>query len=94
MPDLIVTDRYDALGIAQPDPETVCDGQCEGTGAVPVHNPEWRSIVGRFSGLSLIVKGDWEDPWKTLWQEAEKKEPTKNGWHFVTCPDCKGTGKS
>jgi hypothetical protein len=30
------TDRYQALGIPYPDPETMCKGDCEGTGYVPV----------------------------------------------------------
>lgn len=69
------TDRYQALGIPYPDPETMCDGQCEGTGFVPIRSD------------------DMEEPWRTLWLEAEKKKPTDNGCHFVICPDCKGTRK-
>jgi hypothetical protein len=30
------TDRYQALGIPYPDLDTMCLGQCEGTGWVPV----------------------------------------------------------
>lgn len=30
------TSRYEALGMPLPDPETMCKGQCEGTGWVPV----------------------------------------------------------
>jgi len=37
---VVATDRYDALGIDHPDPKTVCDGQCEGTGIVPVGSGE------------------------------------------------------
>lgn len=33
---LIFTDRYSALGITPPEPETVCPGQCEGMGFVPL----------------------------------------------------------
>lgn len=29
---------------------------------------------------------------RVLWLEAEAKEPADNGWHFVKCPDCGGTG--
>ena len=70
-----ITDRYQALGIPYPDPETMCLGQCEGTGIVP------------------IAKEETEEPWKTLWAEAEEKNPSENGRHFVTCPECDGTGK-
>lgn len=34
------TDRYQALGIPYPNPDTVCQGQCEGTGLVPIHKDE------------------------------------------------------
>ena len=65
------TDRY---GGAYPNPETVCKGQCEGMGVVP------------------ISKDDMEEPWRTLWLEAEKKKPSDDGTHFVKCPECNGTG--
>jgi hypothetical protein len=68
------TSRYDALGMNPPDPETMCKGQCEGTGWVPV------------------AKDDTEEPFHTLWLEAEATKPTDDGWHFVKCPDCAGTG--
>ena len=70
-----VFSRYEALGLPLPEPGTMCDGECEGVGVVPV----------RFD--------DMEEPWRTLWLEAEAKEPTDDGWHFVLCPTCKGTGK-
>ena len=70
-----VTDRYRAAGIPYPDPKTMCKGQCEGMGVVP---------IGR----------DEQDPrWKALWDEAEADSPSDDGWHFVTCPECGGTGK-
>jgi len=69
------TDRYKDLGIPYPDPETMCGGQCEGTGVVPVE------------------KNDPDERFRKLWEEAEAKEPTDDGWHFVKCPDCNGTGK-
>lgn len=72
--NLEFVDRYSALGIPYPEPATVCEGQCEGTGFVPTQ------------------VGD-EEPWHTLWLEAEKGRPSDDGWHFVKCPDCKGTGK-
>jgi len=71
------TDRYKALGIPYPDPKTMCQGQCEGTGWVPVE------------------RDDPDPVWRTLWEAAHAKphkEPC-DGWHFVKCPDCNGTGK-
>ena len=67
------TDRYE--GMPYPNPETMCEGQCEGMGVVP------------------IGSGDMEEPFRTLWLEAEKKNPAADGNHFVKCPDCNGTGK-
>ena len=41
--DFVFTSRYDALG-----PPNGCDGQCEGTGFVPIHadetDPEWKAV--------------------------------------------------
>jgi len=69
------TDRYQALGMPYPHPDTMCKGQCEGTGWVPVN-------------------ADETDPvFRGLWQEAEAESPSDDGWHFVQCPDCGGTGK-
>ena len=70
------TDRYEALGIPYPDPGTVCRGQCEGTGYVP-------------------VKADDDDPvFQQLWRDAEAEKKADDGWHFVKCPECDGTGRS
>ena len=42
------TDRYQALGIPYPDVNTMCKGQCEGTGWVPLHkdddDPEYAGL--------------------------------------------------
>ena len=45
-------------------------------------------------GWIPISNDDYEEPWRTLWLEAEKKNgPTDDGYHFVKCPDCNATGK-
>jgi len=67
--------RYGGPGAPLPDPETMCKGQCEGTGWVPIMND------------------NMEEPWRALWLEAEAKNPTDDGTHFVKCPECGGTGK-
>ena len=69
------TDRYDALGIDYPDPNTMCLGDCEGTGWVP------------------ICEEDPNPVYHALWLEAEKIHHEEDGWQFVVCPDCGGTGK-
>ena len=75
MSDIEFTDRYKALGIPYPDSTTMCKGQCEGTGWIPIH------------------RDDTEEPCHSLWLEAEKKSPTDDGYHFIKCPDCDGSGK-
>lgn len=71
---LDVCSRY-GRGIVGPDPETMCDGQCEGMGSVPVAE-------------------DDEDPiFALLWEKAEKeKGSSEDGYHFVECPTCHGSG--
>jgi len=88
------TDRYKALGIPYPDPKTMCKGQCEGIGLVPVHIMLPIMTQDR---MSEIVDGvhpeDETDPELIrLWHQAEAKEPAADGWHFVECPDCGGKG--
>lgn len=82
------TDRYQALGIPYPDPKTMCQGQCEGTGYVPHKHTK----LAKLDPVRAV-----EDPsdviFDKLWEEAEKVKPTDDGYHFVKCPDCDGTGK-
>lgn len=81
------TDRYDALGIPHPDPNTMCQGQCEGSGTVPTYNP--------FPQPGKVFDPeDANEPWRSLWVAAEAEEHSEDGWHFVKCPDCDGTGIS
>lgn len=84
-------DRYSALGIPYPDPETVCTGQCEGVGWVPVY----MTPVGPFDPTRVYSKVEDDPKLQALWGEAHAKphdEPC-DGWHFVKCPDCNGTGR-
>ena len=69
------TDRYQALGIPYPDPETVCLGDCEGTGVAPVKVDDKNIVYHR------------------RWLAAEKLNPADDGWHFVKCADCNGSGE-
>lgn len=87
MTELIGTDRYEALGIPPPDPETACDGECEGTGVVPVYmhkgDPKYPHGARPF---------DEEDPELTRrWEAAEAQSAADDGYHFVTCPTCEGS---
>ncbi len=74
--ELEITDRYKATGTPYPDPETMCQGQCEGMGKVPVYEDD---------------PNDEEGNWHDLWLAAEAKTPSDDDCHFVVCPRCKGT---
>ena len=64
------SDRYGGI---YPDVNTVCKGDCEGMGVVPVKKGEWG--------------------YTQAWEDAEAKAPSDDGFHFVKCKDCGGTGK-
>lgn len=79
------TDRYGGPG-GWPDPGTMCKGQCEGMGWVPVK-------VGT-SSFGGVESAEETDPvLRALWAEAEAEGHAEDGWHFVTCPTCGGTGR-
>jgi len=106
-----ITDRYDALGIARPNPKTVCKGHCDGIGWVPVYR---NTDVPRIKN-HIYLKDETNYRLQILWDIAHKHYRLKrivtllhnpfswyywrnvferfDGWHFVMCPDCKGTGK-
>lgn len=85
------TDRY---GGKYPDPATVCPGQCEGMGCVPVRadDPDprlralWHDAENRaarsFDRLRYLAR-----------RMVGGKVPAPDPTHFVMCPDCNGTGK-
>ena len=87
MTEIEITDRYAATGY--PDPKTVCRGQCEGMGRVPVYisRGDYRE------GDVCRPDDETDETFRTLWFDADEKERCKDGWHFVQCPDCGGTGK-
>ena len=87
------TDRYKATGTPYPDPETMCEGQCEGMGVVPVYYGKGAVLGMKAEVRPADAVNDEEGPWLDLWNAAEAKEPSKDGWHFVVCPACNGTRK-
>jgi len=95
---IVFTDRYEALGMKHPDPLTMCHGPCEGTGFYPLFC---------VSGLAGYAKRKWVeagrvepasplgDKDRLAWSDAHfHQEHDCDGWHFVKCPDCGGTGRA
>ncbi len=82
------SDRYSAMGIPRPDPNTMCRGKCEGTGVVPV-----KYSVPKPGEVSAV--NDPNDPddaeLRRRWEAAEREHPSDDGWHFVKCPTCNGS---
>lgn len=86
-----VVDRYSALGMKPPDQKTMCKGDCEGTGLVPIKGQQWQEKPG----AAILRQGESprESEYQQLWLAAEEQKPTDDGWHFVKCLDCGGSGK-
>lgn len=92
-----LTDRYHALGIPYPDPQTMCKGQCEGIGYYPVKENEVENVyeVKMWSrehektcnNIRWRIKRLFTKYWRDAFRECD-------GWHFIKCPDCNGTGNS
>jgi hypothetical protein len=74
-------DRYTTLGVPYPDPETICKGQCEGVGIYPQRLDD-----------PAITEVEHER-WLALHNADVHAEGDCDGWHFIKCPDCEGTGK-
>lgn len=91
------TDRYQALGIPYPEAATVCHGQCEGVGCYPQRGDDststpyeraaWQQEHDKAHRLGFKLRMAWRfrSP-RMLWEKCD-------GWHFIKCPDCGGTGK-
>lgn len=87
------TDRYKAMGIPYPDAKTMCKGPCEGTGVVPIKGEGWEQKQGVGGLVSMGGPSSMNVEYQKRWQAAEEKEATDDGWHFVKCADCNGSGK-
>lgn len=95
--DIVFTDRYEAAGIPYPQAETVCLGQCEGMGCVPIHegetDPRFKALWDHAHATThsitdrMLIELRRVAPW------APRHRDGCDGWHFVKCPDCNGTGK-
>ena len=72
-------DRYGDASAPRPDPDTMCKGPCEGTGVYPVSIDNPMLTDHEESEVARI--------------EASAPGQNSDGWYFVTCPTCNGTGK-
>ena len=96
-----ITHRYEVLEIDYSN-EKSCEGQCGGTGWLPVHRDDdkhkeaWikahneaHSICGILkTAVDLLLLG------KILWSIAHLFTGWKcDGWHFIKCPKCNDTGR-
>jgi hypothetical protein len=82
-------DRYTALGVPRHPVKLVCKGPCEGTGVFPVYMAEGDH---RTYELAALVADEDDPDVIALWRAAEAESPADDGWHFVTCSGCNGTG--
>lgn len=106
--ELEFTDRYAALGIPLPDVETMCAGQCEGIGTYPQKNDEfdsdgerqsWQTAHDEAHTLKSAITVIWKVKQFWLWKSIIKDVLTGkhfkcDGWHFIKCAGCSGTGKA
>lgn len=70
-----------------------CHGDCEAMGYVPV----WRAgFDGRErSDDEIVAIGDPLDEEIAAWERAHAESPHEcDGWHFIPCPDCGGSGRA
>lgn len=86
MENIEFTDRY---GGNPPSQLRGCYGPCEAMGVVPVYQ-----AIGDQSGKIVPVRdGDEDVSLVAAWHAAEAVSPSEDGWHFVPCPECHGTGR-
>ena len=82
MENIEITDRYSATGTPRPEPETVCEGDCDGMGYYPENKESLNIEAVKVKGGSLLIVG----------QVNDDKTPTEEDSHvFVMCPECCGS---
>lgn len=73
------TDRYQALGIPYPNPTTMCKGDCEGIGVYPLSLDD--------PDITPEERAAWDLKHEACGADCD-------GWHFIKCLSCGGTGKA
>ena len=79
--EIELVDRYSFLG-----PPSGCPGPCEGTGWVPVYCAF--ADMSRLSDERFPYKSERDPELRRRWLEADRRGPSRDGWHFVKCPLC------
>lgn len=85
--------RYEALGMDLPDPTNMCRGPCEGVGfypqgpsGTPAERIAWDEAHRTAHTVSARIRNAIQfRRLSYLWERCD-------GCHFITCPDCGGTG--
>ncbi len=76
-------DRYSATGTPTPNMWTVCRHHCEGMGVYPLHMAEWEQMASR-ERPHICPQRNERDEWDF---------PPEDGYLFVWCEVCGGTGR-
>jgi len=100
------TDRYGS-GSRPPSWLRGCHGDCEATGWVPVngkytnprlYEPAFKGLGGDPILLEVrpVIDRRYAPAWWAAHQTAQREDPAHteacDGWHFVPCADCGGSG--
>ncbi len=86
-------DKYSTLGIPYPNPETMCSGHCEGIGYYPHHTCNRYLFIDEPTEEEAIEQLRWEKLHrKEMWRTLGLHYFTCDGWHFIKCPICNGSG--
>lgn len=77
-------DRYGAMGIPSPNAWTGCKGGCEGVGIHPQRFEQWEGTP-EAKRPRLCPQRDENGAWSPF--------PPEDGWAWVYCAGCGGTGR-
>lgn len=60
-------------------------------------SPSWlRACLGQCEATGYVparLDGDGALEYREAWHRAERAEPSDDGWHFLRCHDCGGSGR-
>lgn len=88
------TDRYKILGIPYPDKNTMCNGKCEGIGFYPHKSCYNYMFIDQPNEEEIIEQSRWDkEHKKAILKSFGLHWFLCDGWHFIKCPICNGTGK-